>query len=132
MSIYANTVHLMGNLTRDPELLTLDRNGSDGQPIRICNFGLATNRNYTNQQTKKKAQETTYVDLTAFGRQAEIVNEYCEKGSPLYIQGYLRLESWEKDGVRNQKLKVVAERISLLGPGNGNGAPQPEAEAANG
>ena len=127
MSIYANEVMVMGNLTRDPELRTVK--GRNGEDIQICNFGLAMNRRYTNSQTNKTDQETTYVDLTAFGRQAEIVDEYCEKGSPLYVKGYLRLDQWETNGVRNQKLKVIAERISLLGEGNGNGRPEAEATA---
>ena len=127
MSIYANEVMVMGNLTRDPELRTAK--GRNGEDIQICNFGLAMNRRYTNNQTNKMDQETTFVDLTAFGRQAEIVNEYCEKGSPLYVKGYLRLDQWETNGVRNQKLKVIAERISLLGEGNGNGRPEAEATA---
>lgn len=135
MGIYANRIHLMGNFTRDPELITTDRNGnpivdSAGNPVKIVNFGLATNRTYTNQQTGKQEQEVCFIDLVAFNRTAEIIDQYCKKGSPLYLEGYLRLDQWETNGVRNQRLKGVAERISLLGAGNGNSQWQQQAEAA--
>ena len=130
MSLYANKTHLMGNLTRTPELITLDgRKDANGDTIKLCNFGLATNRTYRNNQTNKTEQETCFIDLVAFGRQAEIINEYCEKGSPLYVEGYLRLDQWERNGVRNQKLKVVAERVSLLGEGDGSYAAQQQTAA---
>lgn len=120
MSINANAVHLMGNLTRDPELITSDRNGNQLDNA-ICNFGIATNRQYRNRESGKLVQETCFVDNVAFGRQAEVVHEFCKKGTPVYVQGYLRLDQWQDNGTQRQKLKVVAERVNLLGAGNGNG-----------
>lgn len=130
MSLYANSMQLMGNLTRDPELITLEgRKDAFGNDVKICNFGIATNRRYRNNQTGETDQETCYVDCVAFGRQAEVIHEYCEKGSPLYVSGYLRLDTWERNGVRNQKLKGVAQQISLLGAGDGTYAAQQAAAA---
>jgi single-strand DNA-binding protein len=75
-----------------------------------------------NDRIKKGDQwvdETTFVDITLWGRTAEIVNEYTSKGSPLLIEGRLKLDRWEKDGQKHSKLKVIGDRIQLLGSRDG-------------
>lgn len=108
-----NKVILLGNLTRDPEL----RHSQAGQPI--TKFGLAVNRKYTaNGETK---EQTCFVDLTAFGRQAEVINEYARKGRPLLVEGRLEFSTWEKEGQKHSKLAVVVENFQLLGSREGGG-----------
>ncbi|HMQ24093.1 MAG TPA: single-stranded DNA-binding protein [Planctomycetota bacterium] len=80
-----NKVFLIGNLTRDPEL----RATQGG--VNVCKFGLAVNRRYTTQQGPQ--EETTFVDLTAFGRQAEVIQQYCTKGKPIFVEGRLQFSS---------------------------------------
>jgi single-strand DNA-binding protein len=104
----ANKVILIGNLTRDPQLKFLPSNTA------VCELGLAVNRNYTTAGGEKR-EEVTYVDCTAFGKQAEVLNQYMEKGKPLYIEGRLKFDSWEKDGQKRSKLTVVIEQFQFLG-----------------
>ena len=104
-----NKVLLMGNLTRDPEL----RSTQGG--TAVCKFGMAVNRKY------KDKEETTFVDLTAWGRVAEVVHEYCTKGSPLFVDGRLEYSTWQKDGETHSKLSVIAESVQLMG-GKSDGA----------
>ncbi len=105
-----NRVILMGNLTRDPELKFLP-NGSS-----VANFGIAMNERYTDRQTGEQKESACFVDVAAWGRQAEIVNEYLTKGSPIFIEGALKFDSWEtEDGSRRSKLSVTALRIQLIG-----------------
>jgi len=66
-------------------------------------------------------EETTFVDVTLWSRTAEVVSEYCTKGSPLFVEGRLKLDSWEKDGKKNSKLRVVGEKIQFLGSKGGGG-----------
>jgi len=86
-----NKVILLGNLTRDPEM----RMTPSGQAI--CKFALAVNRSYTGQDGQKK-EEVTFVDIDAFGKQAETIGKYCTKGGQLFVEGRLKLDSWEKNG----------------------------------
>lgn len=98
----------MGNLTRDPEL----RVTSNG--INICKFGLATTR-YFKTQDGEKREETTFVDIDCFGRQAEMVAKYFIKGKPILIEGYLRYDQWEtKTGEKRSKLTVAMERFKFV------------------
>ena len=104
-----NKVILVGNLTRDPEL----RVTSNG--LSICKLGLAVNRNYTNKDGELK-DETTYVDIDAFGKQAEILAKYMQKGRPLMLEGRLKLDQWESsDGQKRSKLGVVLESFQFIG-----------------
>ncbi len=106
-----NRVILVGNLTRDPELRYIPSGTA------VSDIGLAVN-----DRIKKGDQwvdETTFVDVTLWGRTAEIVNEYTSKGSPLLIEGRLKLDRWEKDGQKHSKLKVIGDRIQLLGSRDG-------------
>lgn len=105
-----NKVILMGNLTRDPELKYLPSGNS------VANFGLAMNERYTDRQTGEQKESPCFVEVAAWGRQAEIVNEYLSKGSPVFLEGSLKFDSWEADdGTKRNKLSVTAFRIQLIG-----------------
>lgn len=104
-----NRVILMGNLTRDPELKFLPSGSS------VANFGIAMNESYTDQQGERK-DTTCFVDVEAWGRQAEVVNEYFSKGSPILIEGSLKYDSWEaEDGTKRNRLKVRLYRFQFVG-----------------
>ncbi|KPJ57844.1 MAG: single-stranded DNA-binding protein [Planctomycetes bacterium DG_58] len=111
-----NKVMLIGNLTRDPELRYLQSGTA------VCDFGLAVNRNYT-KADGEKVEETTFVDITAFGRQAEVVSEFLQKGRPVFIEGRLRLDQWTaQDGQKRSKLRVVMLNFQFLDSRRGGGA----------
>ena len=110
-----NKVILLGNVTRDPELRYI----SSG--TAVTDIGLAVNDRRKNA-AGEWVEETTFVDVTLWGRTAEVAGEYVQKGSPLLIEGRLKLDTWEKDGKKNSKLRVVGERMQLLGSrGEGGG-----------
>ncbi len=111
-----NKVFLIGNLTRDPELRVTPSGTS------ICKFGLAINRNYTTQDGEKR-EETTFVDIDAFGKPAEIISKYMAKGRPILIEGRLKLDQWEdkNTGDKRSRLGVVCENFQFLGGGRGEG-----------
>jgi single-strand DNA-binding protein len=113
-----NKVMLIGNLTRDPEIKYTPKGTA------IADIGLAVNRNYTTESGEKR-EEVTFIDVTLWGRVAEIVGEYCKKGRPLFVEGRLQLDSWDdkQTGQKRSKLKVVGENIQLLGGREGGGAP---------
>jgi single-strand DNA-binding protein len=108
-----NRVILLGNVTRDPELRYI----SSG--TAVTDVGLAVNDRRKNA-SGEWVEETTFVDVTLWGRTAEVAGEYVTKGSPLLIEGRLKLDTWEKDGKKNSKLRVVCDRMQLLG-GRGDG-----------
>ena len=110
-----NKVLLMGNLTRDPEL----KYTASG--TAVANFGLAINRSWTGQDGNRQ-EETTFVDCEVWSKQAETFCEYMAKGRPVFVEGRLRLDSWEKDGQKRSKLRVVCERFQFIGgrPGGGD------------
>src|SRR5258707_12139771 len=83
-----NQVLLMGNVTRDPQLKQLP-NGSS-----VVDFGLATNRKYRSAAGEDK-EDACFVDCAAFGKQAEVIHQYCKKGKPLFIEGRLKYDTWE-------------------------------------
>lgn len=123
-----NKVILVGNLTRDPELRYTPKGTA------IAKIGLAVNRVWTNESGEKK-EEVTFVDVDVFGRTAENVAQYLRKGSPLLVEGRLRLDQWDdkQTGQKRSKLGVVGETIQFLGSPRGNegGAPvAPRAAAA--
>src|SRR5262245_49181746 len=108
-----NRVILVGNLTRDPELRYIPSGTA------VSEIGLAVN-----DRVKKGDQwvdETTFVDVTMWGRTAEVANEYLSKGAPVLIEGRLKLDSWEKDGQKRSKLRVVCEKMQMLGGRDGGG-----------
>ncbi len=121
-----NRVILMGNVTRDPELRYLASGSA------VCELGMAMNRRYKDKDGNW-VDEPTYVDVTLWSRTAEIAGEYLSKGSPVLIEGHLKLDSWEKDGKKNYKLKVVGDTMQLLGTrGQGGGGGQAGAGQAGG
>ena len=117
-----NKVILLGNVTRDPELRYI-ANGT-----AVTDIGLAVN-DRRKTASGEWVEETTFVDVTLWGRTAEVAGEYVTKGSPLLIDGRLKLDTWEKDGKKNSKLRVVCERMQLLGGRSGEGR---SAEGARG
>jgi len=124
-----NKVMLIGNLTRDPELRYTPKGSA------VAEFGLAINRVWYNDQ-KQKQEETTFVDITLWARQAEIAQQYLTKGSPVYIEGRLSLDTWDDKatGQKRSKLKVVGDTIQLLGSKNhagGGAAPSHGGQAAS-
>lgn len=122
-----NKVILMGNLTRDVEIRYIPSG------MAVAEVGLAVN-DRRKGQNGEWVEETTFVDVTLWGRQAEIAGEYLSKGSPVLIEGRLKLDQWEKDGQKRSKLRVVAENMRMLGgkggggKGGGGGPPPDESE----
>ena len=105
-----NKVLLLGNCTRDPEIKYTPKGTA------VAELGLAVNRVYTADNGEKR-EETTFVDVTFWGRQAEIVGEYLKKGRPVFVEGRLQLDTWDdkQTGAKRSKLRVVAENMQLLG-----------------
>ena len=103
-----NRVILVGNVTRDIEV----RFTQSG--LAVTDLGLAVNDRRKNQ-AGEWIDETTFVDVTLWGRQAEVAGEYLSKGSPVLVEGRLKLDSWEQDGQKRSKLRVVGERMQMLG-----------------
>jgi len=131
-----NKVILMGNLTRDPEL----RYTPSG--TAIAKLGLAVNRVWRDAEGQQK-EEVTFVDVDAFGKQAETLGQYMQKGRPILVEGRLKLDQWEdkNTGQNRSRLGVVLERFSFVGggggqAGGGGAAPQqsapPPSEPAGG
>lgn len=121
-----NKVILVGNLTRDPEV----RYTPSG--TAVCDISLAVNSTWTDKRTNERKEEVTFIDVTLWGRTAEIAGEYLTKGRPVLIEGRLQQDRWDdkETGQKRSKLKVVADDMRLLGGrtegggGGGGGAPQ--------
>ena len=108
-----NRVILAGNLTRDPQLSYLPSN------TPVVEFGMAINRKWKSQTGDMK-DETCFVDMRAYGRQAETLNQYMNKGKPLLVEGRLKFDQWQgKEGERRSKLYVVVEGFQFLGAPSG-------------
>ncbi|WP_269522550.1 single-stranded DNA-binding protein [Coraliomargarita parva] len=104
-----NKVILMGNLTRDPEMRVTPSGHT------ICKLGLAVSRAYSTRDGERR-EETTFVDIDAFGKQAEVISKYMRKGRPIMVEGRLKLDQWESnDGQKRSKLGVVLENFQFLG-----------------
>jgi single-strand DNA-binding protein len=110
-----NRVMLIGRLTRDPET----RHTASGNSV--TNFGLAVNRTYKRPGSDETVEETTFVDVEAWGKTGETFARYMKKGRQAYVEGRLRLDSWEKDGQKRSKLVVVMEQFQFLDGGAGAG-----------
>ena len=121
-----NRVFLIGNLTRDPEIRYLPSGKAVGD------LRLATSRKYRTTSGEER-EDTCFVSVVVWGRQAETCGEYLAKGSALLVDGRLQYEEWEKDGQKNSRLRVVADRVQFMGApkraGFGEG-PGPAGEAA--
>lgn len=102
-----NRVILIGNITRDIELRHL------ASGTAVADIGMAVNDRI--KRGDEWVDEVTFVDVTLFGRMAEVANEYLTKGSPLFIEGRLKFEQWEKDGQKRSKLKVIGEKLQMIG-----------------
>ena len=103
-----NRVILMGNLTRDIELKYTPGGTA------VTDAGLAVNNKRKNQDGDW-VDDVCYVDVTLWGRTAEVASEYLSKGSPVFIEGHLKFDSWETDGQKRSKLRVVCDRMQLVG-----------------
>src|ERR1700733_3992036 len=105
-----NRVILIGNLTRDPQLKYLP------SQTAVAEFGLAVNRKFKAAGGEDR-EEVCFVDCTAFGRTGGGINQYCQKGKQLYIEGRLKFDSWEdkQGGGKRSKLTVVVENFQFLG-----------------
>lgn len=127
-----NKVMLIGRLTRDPETRSLKSGTS------VVSFGLAVNRSYTKQESGEKVEETCFLDLEAWGRQGETIARYMKKGRQIFIEGRLKLDTWEKDGQKHSKVRVVVEGFQFIdsqggergGEGEGGGSSRPAQRAA--
>jgi single-strand DNA-binding protein len=111
-----NRVILVGNLTRDPQLKYLP------SQTPVAEFGLAMNRRFKSA-TGEDREEVCFVDCSAFGRPAEIINQYCQKGKLIFIEGRLKFDTWEdkQGGGKRSKLSVVVENFQFLGAREGGG-----------
>jgi len=123
-----NKVYLMGNLTRDPEL----RYTPKGQAV--AKLALAVNRRYTTESGEAR-EEVTYVDIDAWGKQAEVISQYCKKGKPLFVEGRLKLDQWDDKttGQKRSALRVVLEGFQFIGgPPTGEGGAPPSVGGGGG
>jgi single-strand DNA-binding protein len=115
-----NKVMLMGNLTRDPQLKYLP------SQTAVAEFGIACNRKFRTA-TGEDREEVTFIDISAFGKTGELINQYFTKGKPIFIEGRLKFDQWEdkQGGGKRSKLTVIAENFQFIGgrDGGGGGAP---------
>jgi single-strand DNA-binding protein len=118
-----NRVILVGNLTKDPEL----RYTPSG--TAVANLRLAVNSTYKDQSGQKR-EETCYVTIVVWSKQAEICNQYLKKGRPVLVEGRLIYRSWEAEGKTRSLLEVRADRVQFLGSPGGGGGPREEAADA--
>lgn len=102
-----NKVFLIGNLTRDPEVRYLP----SGQAV--ADLGMAINRRYRTANGEDK-EEVVFVSVVVWQKQAEACGKYLSRGLPLFVEGHLQLDEWEKDGKKNSRIRVVAERVQFL------------------
>src|SRR3954462_6421805 len=112
--MYINKVFLFGNLTRDPELRALPSG------MNVASFSVATNRVYKDRDGKKQEQ-TDFHNVDVFVRQADTINQYLKKGSSVFVEGRMQTRSWEKDGKKNYRTEVIADRVQFGPRGSGGG-----------
>lgn len=126
-----NKVLIMGNLTRDPEIRHTPRGTA------VAELSIAINRSWKNEQGEKQ-EEVTFVEVTLWGKTAELAQKYLAKGRGVFIEGRLQMDTWDdKDtGKKRQKMKIVGENMQFLPGGNpgggtagGGSAPAPRALA---
>jgi single-strand DNA-binding protein len=122
-----NRVTLMGNLTRDPQIKHLPSSTT------VADFGLAMNRHFKTGNGEDR-EEVCFIECSAFGRQAEVIGQYCKKGKPLFIEGRLKYDQWDDkaSGAKRSKVSVVVENFQFVGgPGDGEqrGAPMADRQA---
>jgi len=111
-----NQVILIGNLTRDPELRVTPKGTA------LCTFGLAVNRSYKDESGNVR-EEVNFFDIESWGKQAEVISKFMTKGRPIFIQGRLRLDTWDDKttGQKRNKIKIVLENFQFIGSREGGG-----------
>ncbi len=114
--MYLNKAMVFGNLTRDPEMKALPSG------MQVCSFSLATNRVY-NDRDGKRQEAADYHNIVVFGKQAENCSKYLTKGSSAYVEGRMQTRSWDKDGVKQYRTEVIADRVQFGPRSGGAGAP---------
>ncbi len=114
--MYINKVMIYGNLTRDPESRALPSGMS------VCSFSVATNRTYTDRDGKRQ-ESADYHNIVVFGKQGENCSKYLHKGSGAFVEGRLQTRSWEKDGQKQYRTEIVADRVQFGPRTGGGGAP---------
>ena len=107
-----NKVMLIGNLTRDPQLTYLP------SQMPVVEFGMAVN-DRRKQQDGSYADKANFIDLSIFGKRAEALQKYVKKGDPLFVEGKLDYQQWEKDGQKRSKLKVIVQNFEFIGKSGG-------------
>jgi single-strand DNA-binding protein len=112
--MYLNKAMVFGNLTRDPEMKALPSG------MQVCSFSIATNRVY-NDRDGKRQESADYHNIVVFGKQAENCAKYLTKGSSAYVEGRMQTRSWDKDGVKQYRTEVIADRVQF-GPRPGGSA----------
>jgi len=129
MSQSFNKVILLGTLTRDPQVKYTPGGAA------VCEIGLAVNREWFDKQSNQKKTECCFVDITLWGRTAEVAGEYLTKGKSVLIEGRLQLDTWDdrESGQKRSKLRVVGENMTMLGQGVGRKKDdtQPPAESGS-
>lgn len=130
MSRSVNKVTLIGTVGRDPEM-RFTPGGS-----AIANFSMATNESYNDKNTGQRVENTEWHRIVAFGKLAEIIQQYVKKGGKLYIEGKLRTNEWEKDGIKRYSTDIIANEMVMLdrapaGGDNAGFAGQPQGQANN-
>lgn len=122
--MYLNKAMIYGNLTRDPELKALPSG------MNVCSMSIATNRTYKDRDGNRQ-ENVDYHNIVVFGVQAENSSKYLSKGNGVYVEGRLQTRSWEKDGQKQYRTEIVADRVQF-GPknGSGGGAPSGNTESA--
>lgn len=114
--MYLNKAMVYGNLTRDPELKSLPSG------IQVCSMSIATNRVYSDRDGNKQEQ-VDYHNVVVFGKQAETSAKWLSKGSGVYVEGRMQTRSWEKEGQKQYRTEIVADRVQFGPKGAGTGAP---------
>ncbi len=110
-----NKVFLIGNLTKDPEL----RYTPNG--VGVVNLRIAVNRRFRDRASGELKEETCFLTVTAWDKQAEACNQYLKKGSPIFVEGTLQSRSWEANGQKRSTIEVRAERVQFLGSAKDSG-----------
>lgn len=125
--MFLNKAMIYGNLTRDPEMKALPSG------MNVTSFSLATNRRYKDRDGNYQ-DAADYHNVVVFGRQAETTAQYLKKGSSAYVEGRLQTRSWDKDGVKQYRTEIIAERVQFgpkSGGGDGGGSSAPAASSSS-
>jgi single-strand DNA-binding protein len=122
--MYLNKAMIYGNLTRDPEMRALPSG------MQVCSFSIATNRVYNDREGKRQ-ESTDYHNIVVFGKQAENCAKYLTKGASAFVEGALRTSSWEKDGVKQYRTEIIADRVQFGPRSGGTGGAPSSAPAAS-